>query len=213
MKTLAIGILWCVLTGMSFGSDSDVCRAGFLAIPMMIAGTAISAIGAIGAGRAQQQQSEDAAAISEYNAQVARNQAEAEERKAGIAAEQLERKGEALLATQRTQYGRGGVLSGTGTPQVVQADTATQLEMDRQMVLAEGAEAAQFAMSQATGHMMQAKSYKSQGKYAMRGAGLSALGTGLSGLGQIGVYKSLSVGAGTSHSSIYDKSKAFITGR
>ncbi len=156
------------------------------AIPLMLAGTGIAAYGQYQQGQAAEQEAKNAAAISEYNARVAEQEGKAQELKSVSEAQKFARQGEALLAEQQVRYSKGGVLTGVGTPVTVGVGTAKQLEIDRQMILREGTEAVKFAESRAAGMRLQAKSYRQQGKYAGRGAILSATGTVLSGLGAAG---------------------------
>ena len=95
------------------------------ALPMvlMIAGTAMSAIGTY-------QQSQTQAATAKYNAQVAAQQAEAVRRAGEFEAAKIAREKKQMLGRQKARYGKAGVLSFTGSPLEVMADTAAQYELD-----------------------------------------------------------------------------------
>jgi hypothetical protein len=130
------------------------------------------------------------AAVSEYNADVARRAAVQEEKRGDVRAAQFKKKGEAIQATQLTDYLKAGV-GVTGSPEVVMTETAKNLELDRQMLLHESATRAQELRSQATGHELQAESFKKRGTSQLIGAGLAAGGGALADLGAIKYRKSV----------------------
>jgi hypothetical protein len=148
--------------------------AGPLATPLLLLGSAAFQ------GFSAYRQAQGQEAIAEYNAKVSEMEAAAREQRAGVEAEQFRKEGKALQATQRATFGRSGVLAGTGTPAVVRAETAKELELDRQMILAGFAAEAQTLRSQAVGQRLQADAFKSKGRGALLG---SVLG-GLSSAGQ-----------------------------
>ena len=156
-------------------AEESMQYAGFLAplaFPLLIASAGFSAYSAYQGQKAQQSQAENAAAISEYNTQVSEQDATAAEMSAEAAAERQQRQGAELQATQKAQYGRSGVLFG-GSPLTVMADTASQLELDRQMILYEGATTASRYRSKAKGQRMEADAYSSQAKSYGRAAPLA----------------------------------------
>jgi hypothetical protein len=165
---------------------SDANTAGPMVIPFMLLGTAASAYGAIQQGQAAKQEAQNAAAIMEYNAKVAEQEGKAQQMRASFEADKHSAMGEQLLAEQNVGFGRAGVLSGTGTAQVVRTETAKQLELDRLMILREGQEAVRGANARAAGMRLQGSSYRMQAKNAGRAGVLSATGTVLSGIGSAG---------------------------
>jgi len=154
----------------------------------MLAGTAISAYGAYAQGKAAQQEAENAAVISEYNAQVSEREAAAIDRATTKRDEILQQQAREFEATQRATYGRSGVTM-SGSPLTVLATTAQTLEQDRLTELAEYDLRASQARSQAVGQRLQGKSYQSQAKSAGRGAILSGVGTAFGGLSSAAAYK------------------------
>lgn len=138
--------------------ETGLVMAGPLATPLLLLGSAAFQ------GFSAYRQAQGQEAIAEYNAKVSEMEAAAREQRAGVEAEQFRKEGKALQATQRATFGRSGVLAGTGTPAVVRAETAKELELDRQMILAGGAAEAQRFRSQAVGQRMVAKAAMSKGR-------------------------------------------------
>ena len=157
--------------------ETGLFMAGPAVIPLIIASTAFTAF-------SQYRQAQGQEAIAEYNAKVSEQEANARERAAGVEAEQFRKEGKALQATQRVQFGRSGVLAATGAPLNLMAETAKELELDRQMILAGGAAEASRFRSQAVGQRMQGEAAMSAG----RGA---ALGSVLGGLSSAAQFKAL----------------------
>ena len=178
MKIL-IGLLQVACVAYWFyRPETGLVMAGPLAIPIMLVASAAFQ------GFASYRQAQGQEAIAEFNAKVSQQEADAKEKQAGIAAEQFRKEGVALQATQKTQYGRAGVLAGTGSPTTVRAETAKELELDRQMILAGGTAEGERFRNQAIGQRLQADSFKSQGRSAL-------LGSVLSGLSSAASYRSL----------------------
>lgn len=90
---------------------------------MTLAATAISAIGS-GVGTLGQMNTAD------YNAQVARNNAEAARARGVFNAERVQERGDDLKAEQTVGFAKAGVVGGTGTAAAVVGDTARKTEMD-----------------------------------------------------------------------------------
>ena len=82
---------------------------GELAVPLLIAGTAVSAYSVYQQNKSAQQQSRAQAAWSRYNAQVAQREAEAERKAAAFESKQQRRQGAMLLARQRALIGASGI--------------------------------------------------------------------------------------------------------
>ncbi|MCB1477079.1 MAG: hypothetical protein H6883_08170 [Rhodobiaceae bacterium] len=88
-----------------------------------LAGTALSAAGAASEGNA-------AAAVADYNAQVARNNAQAEQQRAAYEAGMTRDRVRGVIAQQRAGYASSGLDPRTGTPVTVLGDSAKQGELD-----------------------------------------------------------------------------------
>lgn len=163
-------------------------------VPLLIAGGAgVSGYGMYQQGAAAKAQGETEAAIAEYNAKILEQEAVERRKAAEYQAQVQEREGERLLGTQKALYGMSGV-DFSGTPLSVIEETATELEMDRQMLLREGYTAAGRSGSQAAISRMQGTAAKARGTAAYRGGVLSAGGTILTGLGTAAYYGSMAGG-------------------
>lgn len=169
---------------------SNVIATGFepFIIPLIIAGGAIATVSQIQAGRAAERQGQVAADIAARNALLAERQAG--EQRVAAAAEALaqERRGKALKARQRAVFAKAGVEL-RGTPLSVIAETAEELEADRLTILREGAIRAGTSRAQAGIFRAEGAAAKAKGRARKRASILTAVGTGLSTVGQVGVAK------------------------
>lgn len=104
-----------------------MCTGAELAVAASLAGTAVSAVGAVQQGKA-------AKASADYNAAVAHNQAIAARQKAEFDAERERERVQRLLGAQRAGFAKGGVEI-EGTPLLVMEDAAEQGELDVQAIL------------------------------------------------------------------------------
>ncbi len=129
-----------------------------------LGGTALSAIGQIQSGKEQSK-------WNQYNAAVARRDAEASQRTANYNAIQKRKEGEGLLAKQRALYAGAGVEM-SGSPLEVMAGTIVENEMDALMIEWEGKERSNRYREEATLSTLQGKSAKRAGYW---GAGSSLL--------------------------------------
>lgn len=113
-----------------------------------LAATAVSAVGAVSQGRA-------AAAQAKASAQVAKQQSEYSRLVAARDEEDYRRRQAQLMATRRALMGGSGVDAGTGTPLLVDADIAGEIEYNA-LKIRSGGEA------EATRYENQARFLKSQ---------------------------------------------------
>ena len=154
------------------------------AVVSSIAGTAVATYGAVQQGKAA-----DAAARSEqdilnYNAQLKEKEAEAEREAARVEAEQFQKEGRRLLASQKVKYARGGLLTTEGTPALVLEETAQELEFDRMQILKSGFLRASYRESEGYGMRYEGEAARARGKNLKRGSQLQAAGTLLGGMGK-----------------------------
>lgn len=94
-----------------------------LPLILMAAGTTMSAIGQVRAGKQQ-------AAAEEYNARVAESQIKAVQTASASEQAKLNRQKSQMLSSQRAAYAKAGVRLDEGSPLEVMADTATEYELD-----------------------------------------------------------------------------------
>lgn len=95
------------------------------ALPMvlMVASAAVSAVGAVRSSQAQ-------AAASDYNAQVARQNAQIAEAQGNAAAEAHSRDAQRKMGAAVAAYGAAGVDTSSGSPSDVLADSARSAALD-----------------------------------------------------------------------------------
>lgn len=149
---------------------------------LFLVGTLMTATTTILSGFAARSEAKSAAAIAEYNASVAEREGQAKEAAKEREAEMFQMHARELEAEQVAAYGKSGVTF-RGSPLTVMAETAKNLEIDRQTILQEGRLARQFSEYEATGHRMGASAYRTKGRYAMLsgiGGGTGTMLTGMS---------------------------------
>lgn len=107
-------------------------------IPLIIAATTVTAYSAIQQGQTAAAQAKQKAAWLDYNAKVAKREAEAERKAADFEATQHTRATKQLLARQRVLIGASGVTM-EGSPLLMAEDTAAQLAIEGANIRTTGA--------------------------------------------------------------------------
>lgn len=154
------------------------------AIAMGGTGLGLQMKGQYEAGKAAQIQSESEAALREYNAQLAEQEA-VEAQEAAAFEERKFRKGaERLKARQRTLYAKAGITP-EGTPLDVMEQTATELGIDALMIRRGGQLGARGLTAEAQLQRFAGKSALLRGRAARRASRLQMLTTGLMGGAQL----------------------------
>tara|TARA_R110000868_G_scaffold148301_2_gene370096 strand:+ start:12788 stop:13267 length:480 start_codon:yes stop_codon:yes gene_type:complete len=139
------------------------------ALVTSLVGTGISAYSSYQSGKAQER-------INNYNAQIAEQDAADKVRDGRILANAQRARGEKLQARQRALYGKSGTVGDVGSPLMVQAEQAGQLEMA-------ALDVQQTANAQAGKLRQQAVADRMAGKAARQAGSLNAAGTLLQGSG------------------------------
>lgn len=151
-----------------------------LALPLLIASTAVQAIGAISSGNSQSGAYQSQAAASRYNAQVSRDQAEQALGVSSSQQRQLRREARQLAGRQRAAAAQSGVGFGGSNADMLEK-TETLSELDVLNVAYEGALRAHGYSTQAQLDEFNAVTYDRQAKGAKRAGYLgaaSAIATG-----------------------------------
>jgi hypothetical protein len=151
----------------------------------MIAGTGLTAYGMYQQGQAAAEEGRTAQQLYNYNAKLKEQQAAAEVRRARVQAEQFRQEGLALMGEQQVNLAKGGVLTSSGSPELLMEKTAENLEADRQRILNEGYLAQSYALSEAEGLRYQGRAAKAQGYNRRTGYRYGALGSLLTGFGNM----------------------------
>ena len=153
-----------------------------IAVVATVAAAGYSAYAQNQAGKAQER-------LSNYNAALAEQEASTRERDSRMQANAQRVQNERLLARQRALYAKAGVSMSTGTPLMVQAEQAAELERGAVDIERTGSvEAGRYRQQAALDRM--------SGKAARQGANMQAVGTLLQGAAsatsQYANYKSIS---------------------
>ena len=135
-----------------------------MALPMFIAGTALSAFGQYQQGVAMQQQAEAQQDILNYNAEIKDREADAALERSRAEALRFQREGEQLQGAQKVALAKGGVLTSGGTPALLMETTADALDQDRMSILREGFLAQSTKQQEAEGLRFQGRAAASRGK-------------------------------------------------
>lgn len=114
-----------------------------------------------------QAQASNQSAWANYNAAVARNQAEQAKLEAEASAERKDQEWNALISKQRALLGAAGVDMSTGTPLEVLGKSAEEQELDRRIILWKGENAASQYGSQASIYSGQAANARAAGTAAV----------------------------------------------
>lgn len=150
---------WLVL-GLAESASMALSSAGGIAA-LSGAGLGLSIYGTYQQGKAAEEE-------AEYNAELMRREAEAEEQATSVEEQRLIERGEKIKAAQRARYGQAGV-GFEGTPELVIADTAAEIEKDRQLLRLGGARRASAMRSQATLDVARGKEAKASSRRSMFG--------------------------------------------
>lgn len=142
------------------------------------AGLGLQAFGQIGQGMSASAQAKGQAAVAEYNAKVAEQQAAAQRQATQYRQRKLAEEAKRYGSGMRAAMGASGAVSTTGTPLLIQATQAAEDELDQLMLGYEGEIQARRSESQAGAERLQAGIYKKQAKNA-RLAGMIGVGTSL----------------------------------
>lgn len=149
-------------------------------VTLMIASTAVQAVGAIQAGQAAQEEANARAQANIYNAKVKEMQAGIARQQADAREEQQRRKGRQLLGAQRAAIAESGV-GFMGSALDIAEESSTRAELDALTIRYEGELESKGLLADAEQERYESKVNVMAGKNAMAGAYLSATGAILSG--------------------------------
>lgn len=161
---------------------------GAAAIPLMIASTAMQAIGAAQQGKAAQQQAEYDAGVSRRNAKVLEMQAAVEGQQAARAEEKQRREGRKVMGQQAAGLAQAGV-GFSGSALDLTAESARNIEMDALNIRYEGQLKAQGLMADAESQRYKAEGQIFAGKQAKAASRIGVASALISGGAGIAKYK------------------------
>ena len=144
-----------------------------VAATAFVAGTGLQVYGQYQAGKAQEE-------AAEYNAEVARQRAEATRSAMASETSLAHKRARRLKAEQRAAYAKSGALPSAGTPLLVMLEQAGEIEQD---IMTQRYN----RMLEARGHESQAKMREWEGKQARYASYLQMGSTLLSSVGSMGM--------------------------
>jgi len=157
-----------------------------VAIPLLVAGTAVSAYGQIQAGRAAAAQGESAQNIANYNAAIQEREAKAIEQKTRFDQMRQAERAARIKSRLRTKLAGSGARMDVGAPLMLQEEQAAELELENMLIGYEGETGAQRARSQAEIDRLQGRLYRQKGRAGRTAGYIGAGSTLLTGFGTAG---------------------------
>ena len=152
------------------------------ATPLIVAGTAIGAAGAIQSGRIAEAQGRSAQNIANYNALVQEREAEALRQKAGFESKRQAKRAARVKSTLTAELGAAGGLGSPVAADLV-AEQAAELELENLLIGFGGEVGAGRAETQAELDRLQGKLYRRRGKAEREASYFRAGSTLLTGFG------------------------------
>jgi hypothetical protein len=149
-----------------------------LALPLLIGSTAMSAVGSIMQGNAQASQYEAQAAAANYNAGLARQEAQAVGAQTAREEERVRRAGRSAVAEQYTATAQSGVAPQSGSAALSINEAATMAELDALNVRYRGGMQARGLRNEASLQDFSASTKRSAAKSAQT-AGYIGAGTAI----------------------------------
>jgi len=150
---------------------------GAIALPLLIASTAMSAVGAIQQGQAQKQAADASAQAMEYNAAVDRARAVQASSMASIKEDDQRRQGRAVIGAQLAS----SASAGAGMDSNLLRESIFNVESDAGAIRYEGQLKAAGLNDQAGMSMVSAQNERNRGKSAQTASYLNAAGSLLNG--------------------------------
>ena len=165
-----------------------------------VAGTAVSVMGQMQAGKAAAAQANFQAGVARNNAIIAQQQATRARQQAAIDEGDFRRDQSDLMASRRSLMGGLGV-TGVGSPLAVSSDFAGETEYNAQKIRNQGEVTANRLQQEVMNQTAQASLYGMQGRQAVTSSYYRAGGTLMSGMGSaMGGFKSPKGGNPTRYS-------------
>lgn len=141
---------------------------------IIIAATAAAAASQVQAGMAASAESKSQENLARYNAQVQEREAQAIEQKTALEQRRAVEESERRRSTMLAGMGGAGVVTTSGTPLLVQAKQAAEDELGVSMIGYEGATQASRARSQGQIDLMEGKIARQRGKNQAMGSYIGA---------------------------------------
>lgn len=170
------------ITGMTAAASAMV----YASLAATAVSTGIGVYQSIQQGKAQQAQANYQAKVARANAQMAEQQASAERRQGYENMLNTRRKAAALIGSQRAAAGASGAAVDFGSFADVAEDTAMKAEFDAINAYNQGIDRGYNSEIQAWNYGSQAQGYEAQGSAARSAGNLGAIGTAIGGIAEMG---------------------------
>ena len=164
-------------------------RYRFDPVTLMIIGIGVGATGGVMSAQAASAQGKSEQAMSEYNAKVQKMQAKQIEVKAEYDQQMQHEEAKRRMSSLRVGVGASGAVSTEGSPLLIEAKQASELELENLMIGYEGRIGNQAALNQAEMDIMQGKLSRQKGRNLATAGYTGAGRTLLTGLGTMGYLK------------------------
>ena len=156
-----------------------------VAIGMQLAGTAVSAMGSMSAGKGLKSGADYNASIMERNAKVATKEAEQIGRVAGWDIQENEKEFKILNDRSVMAFGKNGWMTGSGTPLKKAMANVVEFQKDMEVARYNTKVRQNEKIESATNMRLQASLKRYEGRAQLKAARTGAFGTLLSGAGKI----------------------------
>ena len=125
------------------------------------------------------------AAMAEFNAKVAEQQAQAKRNAARFQQERQAKAGERVRSGLQAQFGASGGVPSEGIPLLIEAEQVAENELENLLIGQEGEVQAQRSESQAAGFRLQSSIFKQRASNARIGGFIGAGSSLLTGFGKL----------------------------
>jgi hypothetical protein len=139
-----------------------------------------AAAGPVFSGIAQNAQQRGEMKMDQYNARVMEQQAKATELKTQFQQQRDAQASKRVMSSMEARAGASGAISTSGAPLLAQAQQASELSLQNQMIGYEGMIEAARARTQAYGYRMSMQQHRIAGRYAVLGGSLEGFSSGMS---------------------------------
>lgn len=147
---------------------------------VVLTGAVMDTYGQYMQGKALQDQAKTEADILNYNAKIKDREADLALERARAEADKFKSEGDVFKAEQNVALAKGGVLTTTGSPQMVIEQTAFNINEDRKMILREGFLSQSALFQQGEGLRYEARAAKARGANIRQANNIRTITTGLS---------------------------------
>jgi hypothetical protein len=160
-------------------------------VTLMVVGTAVGAAGSIQGGMAAEAEGKSQQNMANYNAALQEREAQQIEARTALQQKQQAEAADRAASTMRAGLGASGAVTTAGSPLLIQAEQASQSELENLLTGYQGREEALASRSQGQLDIMGGKLARQKGSAAKTAGFMNAGSTLLTGFGAAGHYGGL----------------------